>query len=218
VVAFAPGEGMPTEAEARGSGVVRHVPALGRNLLFLTVYGEEGATSAPTEPLRFAFRLPGERIEEAEGEESGIVWASVLAPATRGASEATGYVDLVFRPNALEGGVEAPLVLAGESAPRAAASVEEELPRELTLRPVWPNPASREATVRYGVPVGPSRSVRIDLYDVLGRRVTTLVEDDMAEAGWYEVSLDAESLASGAYYVRIKAGRTLRTESVVVVR
>ncbi len=93
--------------------------------------------------------------------------------------------------------------------------VERGAPERLALHPNYPNPFRAQTTIRYEVPqAGP---VRIVVYDMVGRRVGTLV-DGKQPAGRKEVVFDARRLASGVYFVRLQAqGQTL-TRKLTVVR
>ena len=59
--------------------------------------------------------------------------------------------------------------------------------------------------------------VRIDLYDLLGRRVQTLLDGERP-AGRHERAIDASSLPSGVYFYRLTAGDQVRTQRLVVQR
>ena len=60
--------------------------------------------------------------------------------------------------------------------------------------------------------------VRVVVYDVLGRAVAVLL-DETVEAGQYEAVLEASTLASGTYLVRMTAGAEfVATQRLTVVR
>lgn len=89
--------------------------------------------------------------------------------------------------------------------------------REVTaveLLGTHPNPARHRATLRYAVPERQQVSIR--LYDVLGRRVRTLVNG--VREGRQEVSLDVSSLASGLYFLRLRTGSSVRSRRLTVVQ
>ena len=88
------------------------------------------------------------------------------------------------------------------------------LPEALTLGAARPNPTAGRATFRYGLPT--AGRARLQVYDLLGRRVATLADGDQA-AGWHEATL-ARGLAPGLYVVRLQAGREAQTRKVTVVR
>jgi len=82
------------------------------------------------------------------------------------------------------------------------------------LLPSYPNPARSQATIRYAVPE--RQDVRIVLYDLLGRRVQTVVHEE-AE-GRTEQVLDVSRLASGTYFLRMQTEGHTETQRLTVVR
>jgi hypothetical protein len=84
----------------------------------------------------------------------------------------------------------------------------EAIPAVLTFAPIHPNPASGAASFRFGLPV--RSHVKLELYDVLGRRVRTLLDTDRP-AGWYDAAwpgtLDhGEAASAGMYFARLSVG------------
>ncbi len=80
--------------------------------------------------------------------------------------------------------------------------------------PTYPNPVQGQATIRYAV--SERQDVRIALYDMLGRRVQTVI-NGQAE-GRTEAQLDVRGLASGTYFLRMQADSYTETQRVTVVR
>ncbi len=79
------------------------------------------------------------------------------------------------------------------------ASKAEGLPDVFDLLPAYPNPGSEAVTLPLALPEG--AVVRVEAYDLLGRRVATLAEGAM-EAGTHRLRLDGAALAAGVYVVR----------------
>ena len=79
-------------------------------------------------------------------------------------------------------------------------SVEEEqfnkLPTQYELVQNYPNPFNPSSTIKYSVIN--ADLVQIKVYDILGRELTTLV-NEYKQSGTYEVQFDASSLASGIF-------------------
>jgi hypothetical protein len=77
-------------------------------------------------------------------------------------------------------------------------------PAVFTLEGNYPNPFNPSTTIRYGIPL--AAEVRIDVFDVMGRRVAELLRGKQAE-GYYERRWDAAGAGapSGLYLVRIQA-------------
>jgi hypothetical protein len=84
------------------------------------------------------------------------------------------------------------------------------------LHDAAPHPVRDRTTIRYEL--AEPADVRLDVYDLLGRRILTLV-DGTRPAGRQEVTLDAARMTSGSYFVRLWANdRPVQTRRLVVVR
>jgi hypothetical protein len=84
----------------------------------------------------------------------------------------------------------------------AVAQQSSEIPATSSLAQNYPNPFNPKTAVRYQVSA--VSEVRLVVYDLLGREVTTLV-NDRKDAGTYDVMFDASGLASGVYVYRLEA-------------
>lgn len=98
-----------------------------------------------------------------------------------------------------------------------SSEVEVELsaPKRLALHPSFPNPARRQVMIRYELPR--AERVHLDVYDVAGRRVATLVNERQA-AGRKEITFEAGHLPSGVYFLRLAAENTTQLRRMTVVR
>lgn len=94
-------------------------------------------------------------------------------------------------------------------------SEEGELPEEVGIDPNFPNPFADSTTIRYFV--AEPEQVVLEVYDVLGKKVTTLV-DRHHSAGRYIVTFNPVHLASGTYAFRLTAGAATITRQFTVVR
>jgi hypothetical protein len=94
-------------------------------------------------------------------------------------------------------------------------TVELGAPSKARLHAPFPNPATQRATVRYEVPH--QTTVNITVYDVLGRRVETVV-DGPVPAGRAQETVQTAQWAPGTYFVRMQLGDTVHTERLSVVR
>jgi hypothetical protein len=90
-----------------------------------------------------------------------------------------------------------------------------EIPTEFALFQNYPNPFNPTTTIRYHVPEQAHVAIRI--YDVMGREVADLV-NDQHPAGAYEITWDARSYASGVYYYRISAGDFVSVRRLVLMK
>jgi len=97
-------------------------------------------------------------------------------------------------------------------------SVEEldgDIPSSFALYPNYPNPFNPTTMIRFDV--ASTVSVRLAVYDALGRRVAQLVDRTMS-AGSYEFSWDATGFESGFYLYRLQAGPYSKTGSMVLLK
>lgn len=90
-----------------------------------------------------------------------------------------------------------------------------ELPREFTLSQNYPNPFNPATTIKYDLPIDVHVTLR--LYDLLGREVLTLV-DEQSKAGYHYAILDASKFSSGVYFYRIQAGQFSQTKKLILLR
>ena len=94
-----------------------------------------------------------------------------------------------------------------------AVSIERTV-EEIELRKTFPNPARSQATVRFAVPE--RQEVTLHLYDVLGREVRTVQQGETE--GRRELQVDLSGLASGVYFLRLRAGGQTRTQKITIVQ
>jgi len=79
----------------------------------------------------------------------------------------------------------------------------------------YPNPFNPTTTIEYSFPERSNVSLKI--FDVLGREVTTLVNEEKP-AGNYNVELNASSLPSGVYFYRLEAGSFIEVKKFILMK
>ena len=89
------------------------------------------------------------------------------------------------------------------------------MPSRVELTGNYPNPFNPSTVIRYKLPE--LADVELSVYDLLGRRVSTLVAASQS-AGVYEVVWDAEGAASGVYVARLRAGDVVRTRTLMLAK
>ncbi len=80
----------------------------------------------------------------------------------------------------------------------------EGVPTEFALYQNYPNPFNPTTTIRFAIPS--NERVSLTVYDVLGRTVGTLVDEQLA-SGNYNAVFDGSILPSGVYFCRLIAGQ-----------
>ncbi len=122
---------------------------------------------------------------------------------------------LVFGANSVTGTVQAPTVIHASIQTATATEDEGELPVEFGLEQNYPNPFSQVTHIRYALPS--TTTVRITIYDLLGREIARLVEKNQS-AGRYEAVFDGNRFAPGTYAYRLEAGSFSETKVMVLLR
>jgi len=83
------------------------------------------------------------------------------------------------------------------------------------LNQAYPNPFNPSTVVPFQI--GAASVVKIQVFDMLGRNVTTLV-DDVMPAGNHTVRFDGSDLSSGVYLIRMIAPGLQQTRSVTLIK
>ena len=93
------------------------------------------------------------------------------------------------------------------------------IPTEYKLEQNYPNPFNPSTIISYQLPV--AGNVTLKVFDVLGREVATLVNEEKA-AGSYKVEFNSASSiknpASGVYFYQLKAGNYIDTKKMMFLK
>ena len=89
------------------------------------------------------------------------------------------------------------------------------MPDNIWLGANYPNPFNPTTSIEYGLDY--QAKVRLDVFDMLGRRVATLV-DGVQQAATYTVAFDASHLASGMYIYRLQTQAQSITRSMLLIK
>lgn len=89
------------------------------------------------------------------------------------------------------------------------------VPGSFALGQNFPNPFSVTTAISYEV--GATSHVTLEVFDVLGRKVATLV-DGMQAAGTQTATLDAAALPSGVYLYRLTAGTAQQSRTMLLMK
>lgn len=115
-----------------------------------------------------------------------------------------------------------------EFATHTAIGVEKisiEVPKKYSLMQNYPNPFNPTTKIRFdvGPPLssppsqGGDRGVVLKIYDILGREVTTLINEKLTP-GKYEVEWNAYNYPSGVYFYRLQVNDYSETKRMVLLK
>ena len=94
------------------------------------------------------------------------------------------------------------------------------VPQGFCLEPNYPNPFNPSTTIRYQLPS--ASKVRLEIYDVLGQKVRTLVSESQP-AGYLRVAWDgrdeqAVAVAAGVYLYHLQAGEFSQVRKLLLLK
>ncbi len=88
-------------------------------------------------------------------------------------------------------------------------------PASYSLEQNYPNPFNPSTTIKYQVRT--EGMVRLNVYNVLGEKVATLV-NEVKPAGSYEARFTAFNLASGIYFYKLQSGSFEETKKMILIK
>jgi hypothetical protein len=80
----------------------------------------------------------------------------------------------------------------------------------------YPNPFNPTTNINFSIPR--TQNVTLKVFDMMGREVANLVNNERLNAGEYKVDFSGANLSSGMYYYTIKTDEFSSTKSMVLVK
>lgn len=96
-----------------------------------------------------------------------------------------------------------------------AVDDEKEIPVEFNLTQNYPNPFNPTTSIEYSIPQ--NELVKIKVYDILGSKIATLVNENKTP-GNYKVNFNAAELSSGVYFYTINAGNFHEVRKMMLIK
>ncbi len=104
--------------------------------------------------------------------------------------------------------------------PIGITPISSEVPKHFSLSQNYPNPFNPTTKIRFDIPAAVGNaymSVQLKIYDVAGREVMTLVNEQL-HPGKYEVGFNGDKLSSGIYYYRVQADDFTDVKKMVLLK
>ena len=99
--------------------------------------------------------------------------------------------------------------------PVSVAETKSTIPKVYALEQNYPNPFNPTTTIKFALPK--NSNVKLNVYDILGRLVTKLVDGNL-QAGYHTIQFNASNLASGVYFYRIEADNFVKVKKLMLLK
>lgn len=90
------------------------------------------------------------------------------------------------------------------------------VPAEFMLEQNYPNPFNPSTTITFNL--NETSNVRLEVFDITGELVTTLINGREMSGGTYEMTFDASRLSSGTYIYRLSAGSHSLSKTMTLLK
>ncbi len=90
------------------------------------------------------------------------------------------------------------------------------LPTNYSLEQNYPNPFNPSTTIQYSLPK--AGTVNINIYNVLGENVKTIINNSTQAAGTYKAVFNASSLPSGIYFYRLEVNNFVQVKKMILMK
>jgi hypothetical protein len=90
------------------------------------------------------------------------------------------------------------------------------IPDNYELEQNFPNPFNPKSVIKYSIPK--SSIVTVKIYDMQGKEIAVLLNNEYKTPGRYAIEFDGVNLASGVYIYRLEAGDFVSTKKMVLVK
>ncbi len=94
--------------------------------------------------------------------------------------------------------------------------VEIGLPTKYDISQNYPNPFNPTTKIDFALPV--NAKVTIKIFDITGREVISVLNNESRVAGYYTVIINASSLSSSVYFYRIISDKFIQVKKMVVLK
>jgi hypothetical protein len=89
------------------------------------------------------------------------------------------------------------------------------IPTEFRLMQNYPNPFNNTTTIRYAVPE--ETDIKLEIFDISGRLVETLTSQ-LHQPGFYDLKWSSRQIASGIYFIKLEAAKTVLTQKMILLK
>ena len=95
--------------------------------------------------------------------------------------------------------------------------LDEPVPLSIRLKPNYPNPFNPITTIRFDIPAETQHAVSLQVYDISGRMVETLVNEKL-KPGTFKINWNASNHSSGVYFLKMEIGQYIKTQKMILLK
>ena len=108
------------------------------------------------------------------------------------------------------------VALVGSAAVVSNEDVVSTVPLEYSLDQNYPNPFNPSTNIQFSLAA--TSDVTLEVYNMLGQKVATLLQNQKMNAGSHTQTFDASRLASGMYVYRISTPNFVQSRSMMLIK
>ena len=120
------------------------------------------------------------------------------------------------RSSTIESQIIAPVYQCFRSTIIGIINISSEVPGSYSLMQNFPNPFNPSTKIRFSVPK--TGNITIEVFDISGKLVQTLANNESVTPGIKEVSFNASNYSSGVYFYKLTAGDFSETKKMILIK
>ncbi len=104
----------------------------------------------------------------------------------------------------------------GGQIPIGINTISNEIPSEFNLKQNYPNPFNPSTNIRFELKS--NSVVKLTVFDITGKEITKLVNNENVQAGIHEVKFNASNFASGIYFYTLETKDFKQTKKMMLIK
>jgi hypothetical protein len=97
-----------------------------------------------------------------------------------------------------------------------STEIEIGIPKDFALNQNFPNPFNPSTVISFDLPY--DSRVSLSVYDISGRRISMLIDNELKQANYYSVTMNGSSLSSGVYFYELRTDKEVQTKKMTLVK
>ncbi|MGH2574080.1 MAG: alpha/beta fold hydrolase [Ignavibacteria bacterium] len=120
----------------------------------------------------------------------------------------------IYMSAALSSYIEIPL----REVPIGIVKNTNEIPENFKLYQNYPNPFNPITKIKFDLPERFIGGVKLKIFDLLGKEITTLIDEKSLSSGTYEINWDAQNYSNGIYFYQLETNDYKEVKKMVLVK